>query len=218
MLAANIVGVLINRCRTDFSKSPFYIFFSGSLILAGIILVVAFAGYGGSNVCANGKLFYRFAVVETIFIVVMTLLILFADFYLIQRYSNSPGNLTWLFLFFGFDWKPELKGNMTTIGVICLIVSVITLIANGIAAWRGITETIKKMVVGCWTVCLLLMLINEIVAIVAYFSNSWESYNDVVGKKLVLTFLALNVVEIGFWVYGLLTIKYENGDPVRIGL
>jgi hypothetical protein len=63
MLAGNIIAVLINRCRTDFSKAPFYILFAGSLILAGIILVVAFAGYGGSNVCANSKLFYRFAVV-----------------------------------------------------------------------------------------------------------------------------------------------------------
>lgn len=160
MLAANIVAVLINRCRTDFSKAPFYVLFAGSLILSGIILVVAFAGYGGSNVCANSKLFYRFAVVETIFIVVMTLLILFSNFYWIQRYSNSPGNLAWLFLFFGFDWKPQLTGNMTTIGVICLLISVITLIANGFAAWKGITETIKKLVVAFWTICLLLMFVN----------------------------------------------------------
>jgi hypothetical protein len=138
----------------------------------------------------------------------MTLLILFTSFYWIQRYSNSPGNLAWLFLFFGFDWKPELSGNMTTIGIICLLVSLITLIVNGFAAWKGITETVKKVVVACWTICLLLMLVNEIVAIVAYFSNSWESYNDVVGKKLILTFLALNMVELAFWVYGLLTIKY----------
>lgn len=51
-----------------------------------------------------------------------------------------------------------------------------------------------------------------------YFSNSWESYNDVIGKKLILTFLALNMVELAFWIYGLLTIRYENGDPVKNSL
>jgi hypothetical protein len=218
MLAVNIVGVLLNRCRAEFSKIAFYIFFSGNLILSGIILVVAFAGYGQSNVCANSKLFYKFAVAEVIFIVVMTLLILFSSFYWIQRYSNSPGNLAWLALFLGFDWSKGLASSMTAIGLIGLSVSLITIFSNGIAAWKGITTTVKKVVVGCWTVCLLLILTNEIVAIVTYFSNSWISFNDVVAKKLLLTFLALNMVEFAFWIYGLMTLRYENGDPIRDSL
>jgi hypothetical protein len=218
LLALNFIGVLLNRCRTEFNKISFYIFFTGGLILSGIVLIVGFAGYGQSNVCANSKLFYKFAVVEVIAIVLMTLLILFTSFYWIQRYSNSPGNIGWLFLFFGFDWKDGLSSGMTTIGIISLSISLITLFANVIAAWKGITITIKKIVVGCWTVCLLLILINEIVAIATYFSNSWESYNDTVAKKLLLTFLALNMVELGFWIYGLMTLRYENGDPIRDSL
>ncbi len=87
-------------------------------------------------------------------------MVLFMSFYWIQRYSNSPGNLAWVFLFFGFAWGSGFDSRMTTIGVLSLIISLITLISNGIAAWKGITTTVKKIVVFCWATALLLMVIN----------------------------------------------------------
>lgn len=183
------------------------------------MLVVSFAGYGGDNICANNKVLYKFVVVDIIFVVIMTLLILFASFYWIQRYSNSPGNLSWVVLFLGFSWTSAFSSQMITIGVISLVISLISLIANGIAAIKGITSTIKKLIIVCWALGLLLMITNEIIAIVAYFQNSdSSSYNDVMAKKLLQIFMAINMIELVLWVFGILTLKYENGDPIRDSL
>ena len=35
------------------------------------------------------------------------------------------------------------------------------------------------------------------------------------GKKLLQTFLIINVIDGIFWVYGLLTLAYANGDKIR---
>ena len=219
MLAANLVAILYMRCREEFSKIAFYIFLTADLLLAGIVLVVAFAGFGQSNVCANNKVFFKFAVAEVIVIVVLTLFILFSAFYWVQRFSNSPGNLAWIFLFFGFAWSEQFGPKMTALGALCLTVSLITLLANAVAAWKGITIGTKKIVVGCWTLDLLLMFVNEVVAIAVYFQNSdTSSYNDVAAKKILQTFLAINVIEFLLWIFGLLTLKYENGDPIRDSL
>lgn len=219
MLAANLIAILYMRCKEEFSKISFYIFLTADLLLAGIVLVVSFAGFGQNNVCANNKVFFKFAVAEVIVIVIITLFILFSAFYWVQRFSNSPGNLAWIFMFFGFAWTEQFGSKMTAIGTLCLIVSLITFLANGIAAWKGITTGTKKIVVGFWTVDLLLMFVNEIVAIAVYFQNSdTTSYNDVAAKKLLQTFLAINIIEFLLWIFGLLTLKYENGDPIRDSL
>jgi hypothetical protein len=219
MLATNLIGILYQRCKAEFSKIAFYIFISVDLVLSGIILVVSFAGFGETNVCANNKIFYKFAVIDSIFIVIMALMILFMPFYWIQKYSNSPGNLVWSFLFFGLNWNSNYESKMSAIGVLCLIISALTLISNGIAYWRGITVTIKKIVIGCWAIALLLMCVSEIIAIVAAFQSSDPStYNDVAANKLLQTFLALNIIEFILWIFGLMTLNYENGDPIRDSL
>ncbi len=53
-------------------------------------------------------------------------------------------------------------------------------------------------------------------AVVTYLSNSEPSdYNSTYAVKLLLVFAVLNVLEIGFWLWGLLTMSYENGDKIR---
>lgn len=49
-----------------------------------------------------------------------------------------------------------------------------------------------------------------------YLSNSdKESFNDLVAKKLLQTFLPINALDAIFWIYGLLTLAYANGDKIR---
>jgi hypothetical protein len=38
---------------------------------------------------------------------------------------------------------------------------------------------------------------------------------DYVAKKLAQTFLPINVIDMFFWIWGLLTLKYTGGDTVR---
>lgn len=142
------------------------------MIISGIILVISFVGFGSENVCAQNKVLFKFAVLEVIFISIMAVMILLISFYWIQRYSNSPGNFTWVILFLGFTWTENYNSKMVTIGVISLVICVLTIIVNMVVGIKGITAAIKKGVVIFWGFCLLLMVINEIIAIVTIFQGA----------------------------------------------
>lgn len=127
------------------------------VIISGIILIVSFSGYGADGICAGNKIVYRFIVVEVIVIVILALLILFLPFFWIQRYTNSPGNISWIFLFFAFQWNHAYKSILIILGSVSLTISVLTLLMNAVAGLYGITRGVKRGIVGCWTVCLVLM-------------------------------------------------------------
>ena len=60
------------------------------------------------------------------------------------------------------------------------------------------------------------MLICEIIAIGIYLGNSdLSGFEDIVAKKLLQTYLPVNVIDGLFWIYGLLTLAYANGDKIR---
>lgn len=77
------------------------------------------------------------------------------------------------------------------------------------AAIRSTTIWVKKIIVGEWAIGLLLMIICEIIALATFFQNgNTTDYTDKVAQKLLQLFLAVNVVELLFWVLGLMTLKY----------
>jgi hypothetical protein len=111
-------------------------------------------------VCADNKVGFRFMVIEIICIVGINLLVLFASFYWVQRYSNSPGNVTWAFMFWGFAWNAAYANSMHLIGALALAITIITLLVNLVAGGTGITTGIKKAIIICWAICLVLMFIS----------------------------------------------------------
>ena len=48
--------------------------------------------------------------------------------------------------------------------------------------------------------------------------NQGGSFADASARVLLEVFLGVNVIEFALWVFGLLTLQYENGDRVRDGL
>ena len=77
-----------------------------------------------------------------------------------QRYSNTPGNSVWVFLFFGFGWTSYFQGGLITIGVFNLLISLSSLIVNLVPlVTGGITSKMKKILFIQWIVALVLMLI-----------------------------------------------------------
>lgn len=144
---------------------------------------------------------------------------LFLSFYWVQRYTNAPGNFTWVVMFLGFSWTLAFNSKMIAIGVLHLLICFLTILANGIAAAKGITTGVKKIIVGEWVLALLIMVITEIIAIATYFQNSDSTdFNDQIAKKLLQIFIAVNVLDLLFWLFGLLTLNYENGDKIRDAL
>ena len=111
-------------------------------------------------------------------------------------------------MFFLFTWNPSYSTLMIVIGVITILVSLITLIINLIAAATGITSSVKKAVTFCWGTGMVLMLINEILAVATYIQNSkYSSYKDMEAKQVLLLFVIINIVELVFWGFGLYTLK-----------
>jgi len=99
-------------------------------------------------------------VISIIAMVVMSLLILFSSFYWIQRYSNSPGNIVWALMYLLVEWNPAYKTNLIVIGLLGLLVSLVTLGVNTVAAFKGITTMVKKIIVFGWALGLIIMFIN----------------------------------------------------------
>ena len=212
----SLVGNLYFRCRDGFNKTFFFILLAICIVISAIMLIVSFAGYGADNVCPGNKTVFRFIVIETIAIILMNLLVLFGAFFWVQRYSNSPGNIVWAFMFLSYTWHNAYSTIMIFLGVLSIIISIVTLVVNGVAGLYGITTVIKKVIVGSWMLCLVIMLAEEIMAIVCYMQNSdYRDYNDLMAKKLLLIFIIVNMIEFLLWLFGLLTLQHENGDKIR---
>lgn len=105
MLILSLAALLLTRCKQDFSKIAFFGFFGLNLIVSAILIVAAFAGYTGENVCAQNLMCYKYVVIQVIASVTMTLIILMVSFFLVQRFSNSPGNIVWPIMFFTYSWS-----------------------------------------------------------------------------------------------------------------
>ena len=159
-LLVSVVANICFRCREGFGKTLFFVMLGGCVLMSCIALAVAFAGFGQANICASNKVTYKFMVIEIIAILVTGALVLFGSFFWMQRYSNSPGNVVWAFMFFGFAWNPAYNTEMTILGVLTALLSLITLLINILAAATGITSGIKRVIVLSWTVSMIIMLVN----------------------------------------------------------
>lgn len=208
LLLISLISNICFRCREGFGRTLFFVLLAICAITAGILLVVAFIGFGQSNVCASNRVTYRFMLIYVLEILVVNGLILFGPFFWVQRFSNSPGNVVWILMFFLFSWNPSYSTLMIVIGVLVILVSAITLGINIIAGLMGITSGVKKALMFCWGLGMVLMLINEVIAIVAYVQNSkFSSYNDMEAKKVLLLFVIINIIELVFWGFGLYTLR-----------
>jgi hypothetical protein len=88
--------------------------------------------------------------------VVLGFMILILPFHWVQRYTNTPGNLVWVFLFFGYTWTSGYQLPMLVEGVLAIVVSALSFGVNAFAC-RGITTTMKKYIVVVWIFTLILM-------------------------------------------------------------
>ena len=144
----NIIAMIYTRCRDKFPRIEFFVLYAINIILSGVAIVMGFAGAGEANSCVTSKVLSRFVFVDATLILVISVMILCLPFAWIQRYSNSPGNLTWVVLFLGFPFGESYRTIMIVIGCICLFISLFTLLVNAIAACNGTTTAVKKLIVA----------------------------------------------------------------------
>jgi len=158
LIGLNLLAMIITRCSDRFPRIFFFISFVINLILAAIIVILGLIGVADTSSCANNRVLHRFVFAEGLIVVVLAFMIICVSFHWVQRYTNSPGNLSWIFLFFSFGWSASFKTPMIILGILTTLVSLISFIMN-LVACKGITTGIKKGVVVAWVFGLITMIV-----------------------------------------------------------
>ena len=99
---------------------------------------------------------------------------------------------------------------------ITALISVGTLLLNAISLVTGITQNMKRAILVGWVLGLVLTVVCILVMLMVFFNNySLPKYADQVLSDICLKFILVGIIDVGFWIWGLLTLSYENGDFVR---
>jgi hypothetical protein len=132
-----------------------------------------------------------------------------------QRYTNAPGNITWPLLFLIYQWNFSYLFYMWVIGIVTAVVCVLTLFLHLFTFIKTSTSTKKVLTIG-WGLCIGLLLLLEGLAVFVYIiSDDPVEYIDVYAKTTLTIFIAVNLLDVLFWIWGLKTLDYEKGDQVR---
>lgn len=213
----NLIAVIAIRCSAGFPRCLFFAVFTIDLLAAiAIIAINAVKGFGN---CAASKTFYHFSIIESGITIFVCFVVLFMRLAWSQRYSNSPGNLVWPAMFLPFYWTDNFRIYMQIIGIVTAIISVVTFLVNLSTLLKTSTST-RKIVTFGWIFGLILLFLLQALAAYKYLAagNSLTDYEDVHAKKTLAVFIAVNAIDILFWLWGMKTLDYQKGDHVRDSL
>ena len=216
MILLNLIALLVIRCSNKFPRCCCFSIFLIDLILCAALIAQYFiVKSNNSNLCAPNKAFSEFTSLTSVINAILSFVILIAPLGWAQRYTNSPGNLAWVPIMLGYAWSGKLSPVMLIIGIVQALISGLSFIVNLITC-SGPSTTTKKLLVGSWILCILLMIGCEVYAVLTYLGvGKLSEYKDILGKKFLAIFIAVNIWDLFFWLWGLKTLSYENGDPVR---
>lgn len=213
LVALNLVSLIFVRCNSKFPRGYFFLVFGLDLLLVvGIALLQLIRN---PTNCASNRLYYQFTVIECVIAIVLAVVILVMRLAWEQRYTNAPGNLVWPVLFLIFHWSPKFKLVMLIIGFATLAVSLTTLILHLTTLSKTSTTSRRVIIVG-WVLGIIVLVALQVLAIIVYLtSGAVTEYIDVQAKKTLAVFIAVNALDILFWLWGLRALDYEKGDQIR---
>lgn len=144
------------------------------------------------------------------------LMILSRKFEWQQRYTNSPGNVIWAVVIVQFAHDMEFMLQIQLIAWATAAITTSTLVINIIALVSGITPCVKKSIFIQWIISLILIIISILLAAIMFLNNYYidKSTSEIL-SNVCLKYILVSIVDVGFWVWGLLTLTYENGDYIR---
>jgi len=148
------------KCNTQHPKVMFIILFIINLGLVVAIGILSFMNFDKSQNCAITSPIIKYYIIASGFTIIIVLISLCFPFYWVQRYTNSPGNLVWVFLFFlDWPWKSSQKYYIIALIVLSFTASFITLLGNLFAMCKGITVCVKKFIVFGWVISFIFTLL-----------------------------------------------------------
>ena len=75
------------------------------------------------------------------------------------RYTNGPGNLTWVFLFFSFPWTGIFQKFYIVAGVLNLLITISMLSVHVVFMMAKFNPNIKKIIHYVWLGSLAAMIV-----------------------------------------------------------
>lgn len=99
------------------------------------------------------------------------------------------------------------------------LTSVMTFLINCVSLVTGLTQNIKRVIVVAWVLGLVLSVVCILVMLMVFFNSYSHSREaDQILSDICLKYILVGIIDVGFWIWGLLTLSYENGDLVRNGI
>lgn len=178
-------------------------------------MVVGLSEAGQSNGCVNHKILHRFMGFSSLMTIIISLATYFVRYDFAIRYTNGPGNFTFVYLFFSFGWTKNYVIYYFSVGTIYLLMTITMLTTNSVHVVTGLTVKMKRVIFFAWIASLIAMLAAQTIICVAYFTlEQGDSFADAIAKKLAQIFLAVNPLDALFWIFGFFGLKIKNLENI----
>ena len=170
----NIFALLFLLCMKSYNEVRFAFIFGVEVILTGVMMILGFAEIVKSSICGTLRLYSQIVGIEALITLFLTIITHNAPFHIAIRYTNSPGNSVWIFLFLGMAWNTEFKLYFLIFGFINLVITTSTIFVNFISLIKGLKKSIKRLLKIQWIIALLLLWGSIIAAIFLYLKSSQQ--------------------------------------------
>ncbi len=160
LLLINLAGICLIKFSNMYSKRLFIGIFFSNMGFSVLLTVMGLLEMGENNSCANNKVMHRFIGFLAFVNVILGFVELWEKYDFALRYTNSPGNMVWVFLFFSFDWSAMFKSFYIPIGVINLLITIANLSVNLVYKISNFNPNIRKPIFLIWIGSLFLMFIT----------------------------------------------------------
>jgi|JI6StandDraft_1071083.scaffolds.fasta_scaffold13873_9 hypothetical protein len=219
LLAFNLLALCYVTCRARFARTEFFIALSINIVVVLVVIGLSLTTMmRAPTECMQVILLQKWAVFTSVVVLLITLLVLSCGLFWVQRYTNSPGNIAWAYMFLTITWTslPHVKLFLLGIGIAYLCISLFTFLVNASSLCGGTTTTSKRCIKCWWIFVIVLMAVFEIIALIGYLGgNLGSSFYEIGANRLLQMFLVGNFIDLLFWLWGLMALRYENGDLIR---
>jgi hypothetical protein len=158
---------------------------------------------------ASAEIYHRYAPFQVLNCLTVVSLFYFTRAQEPRRFSTSPGNFVWVWLFLAWSWAADIKGYMLAIGLIYALITTTSVATLVLELLKGLTTTVKKVLIAQLVFSLVLTGLTEIFAVISHGviakladEEESEQLEDQIAISLLQIFIIVNIVDMAFWVLG----------------
>jgi hypothetical protein len=220
-LLISLIGLVTLKCSSAHPKVAFGVLFVLQVGALGAVAGVSIKEMMWGEECAVSGVFNHYYLGAIALYALTVAMVLLLPLLWVQRYSNSPGNIIWAIFLLKvvMQWPTAFRWTIAALAAAVFLQTLLTLVVNLVAGCKGVTTTIKSVVKCAWIFDLLLLVGTEVVVVGVYMNSRegghFAGFDGTQTRVVLEAFMLINLVDLVFWLYGLQTLDYENGDSVR---